>query len=262
MRAFLIALLLLLWLILGWLFFRDYKKCCNDKSIPTSTMSTEKTGPILFTWGNSVPILGEGWPQMRDSLAALATNQNKLEITGWYCADSAPEESDSTGLNRASETRKLFSSLSDDQVLLVTKAVPCDSAYKTQKFESVSFALRVHTEHVKEIEDKTLIYFAFNSTKKLKSAEVESYLDDVAKRITKTGETVSLTGHTDNIGSDNANNLLGQMRVDVIKDYLLSRGVPKEKINASSKGESSPIAENSSEEGRSKNRRTELQIIK
>ena len=70
-----------------------------------------------------------------------------------------------------------------------------------------------------------------------------------------------MTGHTDNVGNAAANLTLGQKRADVIKTYLVSRGVASQKIITDSKGSSTPIADNSTDSGRAQNRRTELQII-
>lgn len=262
MRALLIAILALLWLLLGWLYYKDYNKCCVQKPVVPILDKTERSGPLLFLWGSSAPILGEGWPRTRDSLAALVTPNSKLEISGWYCINAAPEETDSTAYKRAIETRKLFSNLSDDQVIILTKGVECDSSDVNQKIESVFFASRVYTENIKEIDDKTLIYFPTNSANKLNSAEVEKYLDDVAARVLKTGESVRITGNSDSVGDANNNLKLGQQRADAVTNYLISKGVPKDKLISSSVGEAIPIADNTSADGRSKNRRTELQIIK
>ena len=78
----------------------------------------------------------------------------------------------------------------------------------------------------------------------------------------KSGEKITLTGNTDNIGNDEANVKLGQRRADVIKSFLISNGIIADKIIASSNGEKNPIASNENEVDRAKNRRTELQIIK
>ncbi|MEE9438179.1 MAG: OmpA family protein, partial [Saprospiraceae bacterium] len=92
--------------------------------------------------------------------------------------------------------------------------------------------------------------------------EVEKYLSDVAKRVIKSGERVKLTGHTDNVDSDSFNHKLGMRRANIVKKYLLNKGVKANKIIAQSKGEKAPIATNSNSKGRAQNRRTELQIIK
>ena len=129
-------------------------------------------------------------------------------------------------------------------------------------FEGCYFGNKVNTENVKEVEDKTMIYFPFNSTNKLNSEEVETYLKDVAARVKTSGEKVVLTGHTDNVGDDDSNVKLGQRRSNIVRDYLISQGVTAAQITANSAGESQPIATNDTDAGRQQNRRTELQIIK
>jgi OOP family OmpA-OmpF porin len=71
-----------------------------------------------------------------------------------------------------------------------------------------------------------------------------------------------ITGHTDGLGDADKNLALGQKRAEIVKQYLVSKGVDAAKITSTSKGEEQPIANNDSADGRSKNRRTELQIIK
>ena len=262
MRILLIALLVLMWLILGWLFYKDYQKCCLPKDVvPEAALSGVKSGPILFNWGSSDPVLGDGWPRMRDSLAALATDTTALEITGYYCNNAIPEETEKLGLSRAADTRKLFPEIQDERIILLAKGRDCDSSNQSSLFESVEFNIRKRTEVIKEIDDRTLIYFPTNSTQKLNSTEVETYLNDVAARLMKTGESVVLTGHTDAIGDADKNKILGQRRADIVKKYLITKGVDATKISSDSKGEEQPIEDNSTEVGRSKNRRTELQII-
>ena len=67
---------------------------------------------------------------------------------------------------------------------------------------------------------------------------------------------LSLQGHTDDIGSPEANMLLSESRAKAVNDYLLSRGIDKERLTYKGFGETRPIASNSTEEGRAKNRRT------
>ena len=120
--------------------------------------------------------------------------------------------------------------------------------------------IRTKTTDIVEIDDRTLIYFPYNSTKRLEDDEIESYLDAVAVRLNKTGEKVYLTGHTDSFGDASYNYQLGLSRAKIIQRYLMGKGVPSDRIQVDSKGETSPIAPNNTETGRSKNRRTELVI--
>jgi OOP family OmpA-OmpF porin len=67
-------------------------------------------------------------------------------------------------------------------------------------------------------------------------------------------------GHTDNVGNDADNQTLSGQRALTIKKWLVEKGIPKERVIAVGFGESKPIADNSKEEGRAQNRRTEFKI--
>lgn len=71
---------------------------------------------------------------------------------------------------------------------------------------------------------------------------------------------INSIGHTDNVGTAESNQILGQNRAEFVKDYLTKKGVNGTKITTSSKGQSKPVADNTTEEGRSKNRRTVITI--
>jgi outer membrane protein OmpA-like peptidoglycan-associated protein len=73
---------------------------------------------------------------------------------------------------------------------------------------------------------------------------------------------VEIQGHTDNAGSEQSNQELSQARAEEVKKYLVARGVPAERIVATGYGQSRPVADNATEAGRSKNRRTGLKVIK
>jgi OOP family OmpA-OmpF porin len=67
-----------------------------------------------------------------------------------------------------------------------------------------------------------------------------------------------VTGHTDSVGSDAFNQRLSERRAQAVVAYLESKGVGAGRLRASGAGESQPIADNGTEEGRAKNRRVEL----
>ena len=71
-----------------------------------------------------------------------------------------------------------------------------------------------------------------------------------------------IAGHADSIGSEVYNQILSEKRAESVKDFLISRGVSKARITVMGYGESVPIASNDTEEGRAKNRRVEMNIMR
>jgi outer membrane protein OmpA-like peptidoglycan-associated protein len=69
---------------------------------------------------------------------------------------------------------------------------------------------------------------------------------------------IIVEGHTDSNGSDAFNLELSQSRAQTVREFLVSRGVPAERIRAQGVGESRPVADNSTPEGRANNRRVEI----
>jgi OOP family OmpA-OmpF porin len=86
-------------------------------------------------------------------------------------------------------------------------------------------------------------------------------LDEVVSIINEyTDYNLRLGGHTDNVGSDAANLKLSQARVDAVKAYLVSKGVPDTRLDATGYGETKPIATNKTAVGRAQNRRVEMEL--
>jgi outer membrane protein OmpA-like peptidoglycan-associated protein len=89
------------------------------------------------------------------------------------------------------------------------------------------------------------------------------FLNDIADYM-KANPTFSLSivGHTDNTGSDEYNQKLSEDRAEAVKKYLVNKGVGEISITSSGKGESEPIADNNTPEGRDKNRRVVFAVTK
>lgn len=71
---------------------------------------------------------------------------------------------------------------------------------------------------------------------------------------------LNLAGHTDNVGDDDANMVLSKNRVETVKNYLVSKGIPESRIKTNYFGETKPLSDNNTPEGRQKNRRVEFVI--
>ncbi|MFO8054078.1 MAG: OmpA family protein [Bacteroidales bacterium] len=72
---------------------------------------------------------------------------------------------------------------------------------------------------------------------------------------------VEISGHTDNVGSAEYNKKLSRDRAKAVVDYLIQKGIDKDRMEYAGYGFEKPIADNETEEGRQKNRRTEFKII-
>ncbi|HPL64156.1 MAG TPA: OmpA family protein [Syntrophales bacterium] len=71
---------------------------------------------------------------------------------------------------------------------------------------------------------------------------------------------IVVTGHTDSTGSDGHNQALSERRAGSVKNFLIYKGIPRERITAAGLGESMPVASNATTKGREQNRRVELEI--
>lgn len=267
------VILILLWLLLGIFYWFCKESCCGDKVIDKTAVSKvkevvpikrptiKKLTPISFACSDDQPSTDPAWVKFRDSLLTNLKADSKLEITGLYSVDEDYSGSSDLGLARAKNVLKLFDNL-DSEKVSVSSGKKGDRCLQEELNNLIAFRYLKNTKSVKEVDDRTLIYFPFNSTDKLDDKDVESYLDDVAKRVVASGERVKLTGHTDDVDSDAFNLALGERRATVVSNYLIRKGVNPSKIMIRSKGEREPIGDNTTEEGRAQNRRTELQILK
>lgn len=100
----------------------------------------------------------------------------------------------------------------------------------------------------------------FDSGKATLKDESRVELDKLFDILTRSAIVIELGGHTDSDGSDEANEKLSQDRVNSVKQYLVNKGVPSDRINAVGYGEKFPIADNSTPEGKAQNRRVEVKV--
>jgi outer membrane protein OmpA-like peptidoglycan-associated protein len=87
-------------------------------------------------------------------------------------------------------------------------------------------------------------------------------LDELAGVLTKKSTwKLQISGHTDNVGDDDSNLILSKKRAEAVKDYLISKGITTERFITEYFGETKPIADNATPEGRAKNRRVEMKLV-
>jgi len=99
----------------------------------------------------------------------------------------------------------------------------------------------------------------FDTGKATIRPDSESVLNEVLALFQKQPEwSFVVAGHTDNVGSDAVNTPLSRQRAEAVVAWLASKGVERSRLIAAGFGSKKPVADNSSEEGRAKNRRVDL----
>ncbi len=105
----------------------------------------------------------------------------------------------------------------------------------------------------------TLENVNFDYDKSTLRPDAAATLDEAAATLKEWGNVqVEVAGHTDSKGSDAYNMHLSTHRANAVRDYLIGKGIEASRLTAKGYGESQPVADNSTEEGRFKNRRVEL----
>ena len=120
-------------------------------------------------------------------------------------------------------------------------------------------------EEVVVVKEETIVirdvHFEFDSAK-LTAAD-KTKLDTIVTRLKKEAPSAQLrvTGHTDSVGSDTYNQKLSDRRAHSVVEYLISNGIPRSSfVSVLGAGESQPVADNKTADGRAMNRRVEIQI--
>jgi OOP family OmpA-OmpF porin len=285
-------------LILGMFLYQNY--CCNCCMKPpklddsTTVVNNKRTGLVPFTIKGSdfdyhcndnikfvknetaalVPFSDSVAIGFKNLKTALQSNPNKkIKITGYSTSD---EKNTTTfpnlALARANDLKKYLISTGFDANSFVLEGEIKD------KWEMISDTL-IGPASFNIIENEPasnnqwevlkakinanplILYFNTNesrenlSTEELtKIAEIATYLKNVPNA------KVSIVGHSDSVGAREANIVLGQSRAEFAKAFLIKKGIDSKQIETSSQGPDNPIADNTSEEGKSKNRRTVVTI--
>lgn len=103
----------------------------------------------------------------------------------------------------------------------------------------------------------------FNFDKATLRQEDLAIIDKDVAGLDKWGNVnIEVAGHTDSRGSDKYNMNLSQRRAEAVRSYLVSKGIAADRLTAKGYGESQPVADNATDEGRFQNRRVELVPLK
>ncbi|MEZ4879930.1 MAG: OmpA family protein [Chitinophagales bacterium] len=236
-----------------------------------------------FNWNDAhllEPVSDDVQLKVEELKAYLEANPNKqIDIVGLYRSNEVNNTAfPDLGLARANAVKNFFvskgissqqlnlSSRLDDTFEPSTDSIlhgPLNFSWKLASNANEADSNAIDWEKLAaEIKANPLIlYFEtgqntinLSDEQKQKFAQISMYLDKVE------GSTVNIIGYTDNTGDRQTNINLGLERANFAKSYFVNNGINADKLNVSSKGPDDPIADNNTEEGRSKNRRTVVTI--
>ena len=117
--------------------------------------------------------------------------------------------------------------------------------------------LQRHSLDIEEIHYQ--FKFSFNKSE-IQPKDEEVLKDMVELLLDDEGLKVDIVGHTDNIGSEASNQVLSLRRAQVVRKYLIMKGIKPERIYAEGRGENDPLVENDSDHNRALNRRVEFRV--
>lgn len=141
----------------------------------------------------------------------------------------------------------------------------CDGAIVPTKAEPTPAAVEPAPVAPAPVADVQKVTYAadafFDFDKATLKPEGRAKLDDLADKIQMLDlEAVVAVGHTDSVGKASYNQRLSVRRAEAVKKYLVSKGIPADRVYTEGKGETMPVATNKTAEGRAQNRRVEIEV--
>nr|WP_262895661.1 OmpA family protein [Marivirga atlantica] len=135
----------------------------------------------------------------------------------------------------------------EDQIFSKEPVTVIEKEYQNKVTDDFSFELRKNFN------------YGFNETKL--NEEAKAYLDDLAVLLNANKALqLKVSGHTDNIGTVEANQTISEERAKAVVDYLMEIGIEEDRLSYEGKGATVPLYKNNTEENRAKNRRVEFLI--
>ena len=223
------------------------------------------------------PVENEGCPEIKLSLVDLAGQALKISKQakdGSFTFESLPNDSicvfrlegdpDKTiGVNEVkvivnnSPKRAIRSQA--DGLFRFDIPKPLGNGLKPVEVKDVTVVL---TKEEQEVVKKAFDNLEFESGKDIIRPSSFAALDELAALMIKHPTWgLKISGHTDNVGKPLANMTLSKKRAEAVKKYLIAKGVSADHLRSEWYGQTKPIAPNTTEAGRQKNRRVEMLII-
>ena len=163
--------------------------------------------------------------------------------------------------------------LPSNSTALTTEALPCvtflslgrrEIAATVPVADEPSQSVKLTLRYKREIPEKPFILAGVNFDTAKATIRPESFprLDTVVEFMAhKKTARVEISGHTDNVGNAKSNKTLSEQRAQACRNYIVSKGIDKKRLDAVGFGDERPIAPNDTDEGRQRNRRIEAKEL-
>lgn len=181
--------------------------------------------------------------ELRDENAKIISTTKANENTGQYAlATEVVEEKE----------QNLIVNIKQEGYAYDTKMLTIPAESDQNVITSDAEVKKIEVGKICDLHD---IYFKTNSFTLTPTSEK---IVDFFAEFLKNNPTikVEIQGHTDDVGNDQTNLILSEHRAEAVYNYLITKGIPKNRMTYKGYGESKPIASNATEAGRAKNRRT------
>lgn len=283
-------LLTIIWFAAGTWWYGSCSKCTTcDASVTTvtenillprfnvtdSNWNVSSAANLKFGKSGNIPVISTEITTVLDSVALYAKNNpgKTITITGHYKADEVNTTAfENLGLARADELKKW----------MINKGVPeAGILTKSQLSESLVFSpsdtlvggismlfnnaeaqvIATPQPVVEDLFQPRTVYFNTGKNTLPVDTAFTNYIEKVKAYLqSNTDKKLMVTGYTDNVGDAEKNLQLSANRASFIKSELVKQGIADERMESNGKGMNDPVSDNTTAEGRAKNRRVTIQL--
>jgi OmpA-OmpF porin, OOP family len=286
----LLWLLTVIWFVVGiWWYATSSCNACMVNSPPISNnialpgfsvadgnWNLASNANLRFGQSSHIPVMSVNIKSIIDSLAMYAKNNpsKAITITGYYKTDEKNTTSfENLGLARAEEVKKYLLSKGIDEKNILTRSQaeealvfsPADTLVGGITFAFNNAAAIPEVTKSTEVKDDLFeprtVYFNTGKNTLPVDASFSEYIEKAKIYLQNhSDKKLIITGYTDNVGIADLNLNLSKKRAAFVKSELANKGIPNEQMESIGKGMADPIADNSTDEGKEKNRRVTIQL--
>jgi outer membrane protein OmpA-like peptidoglycan-associated protein len=258
-KALIVLFLFIGWGILSWWWYTcKIKEVCPGQQRTDLAIFDKEPGRMLFFRLNeSEPVLNPNFAGLKTAFLNAVTPEDSL----WseVCDFLTEKNANQLFHDRKAALQVLFPEFGNRIAFLSARLSDKSAGIVNVELKVIKVASM--EKELQALASQVVYHFNTGSSRKLIVAETEKTTATLVARLkTLPAYSLVLVGHADYVGGTEMNQALGLRRAEAIRKSLVKEGLNKAFLTIESRGENEPVADNSTKEGRAKNRRTELKI--